>query len=881
MKPAKLELKGFTCFREKCEIDFSRFDLFAITGQTGAGKTSLLDAMTFALYGKTARLGKAGRELISQGAVGLSVTLRFRSGAEEYRVTRAIDSTSAHARLERIESGKWVTVSGSNTEVGNRVEQIIGLDFDAFMKAVILPQGKFDQFLRGGRAEQRKTLDDLLDMQVYKRMAQLAGAKKASAAELAAAKRAELDASGSTEAKTDSERDLGRLTGEEERAAEAVEVLRQALPEAVLLREKRKQRQALDAQWRRVQAALAESGEAPAYDHEAHLRLAAQEQLALRRERLAAQLAECERKKAAEMGALRSAEAEVERAGAAREDAARGIADTGTAREKAVAAYEELRERHGSEDAIGAVVIQYEQAEASARAIPNLERTLGELAARVQGVAAECEAARAAVAAAEGELEAARADYEHWHARDRAAALRNELAPGESCPVCEQVVHTPPLPLDAGELARARNRADAAEVAVRKIRGDLAAAQAEAVVLPRKIELVRRERDVCLAVVERAEEARRRVCAGQGMARQSASALPHLAQLVRNAHVAAREAQADYERAMAIEQRTSRAHFDALQRHNSLSIQVTALDSQIASLRQELGEMEATPPVHEIQAALQSMNAARQKSAELESLRAQEARCTAAIGELDPEMETLTAGLRARAGNADPAMIEQLHAAAQKDLDAARSQLERCRMALHDLDQKIARNRRLAQEIERHSADEAVYRELATWLNGANFQQYLMNSAFELLAHEGSRHLKELSNGRYTFLYNETEFKVIDRWNGDEPRSVNTLSGGESFLASLALALALAESIAELNSAGGATALESLFLDEGFSTLDAETQSRVADAMQVLQGGKRLIGIITHVQTLADQMPFRIEIERTPTGSRIRQPLPKAASHVT
>jgi DNA repair protein SbcC/Rad50 len=66
-------------------------------------------------------------------------------------------------------------------------------------------------------------------------------------------------------------------------------------------------------------------------------------------------------------------------------------------------------------------------------------------------------------------------------------------------------------------------------------------------------------------------------------------------------------------------------------------------------------------------------------------------------------------------------------------------------------------------------------------------------------------------------------------------------------------------------------ALESLFLDEGSSTLDAESQSRVADALQMLQGGKRLIGVITHVQALADQMPARIEIERTLGGSRVRQ----------
>jgi exonuclease SbcC len=209
--------------------------------------------------------------------------------------------------------------------------------------------------------------------------------------------------------------------------------------------------------------------------------------------------------------------------------------------------------------------------------------------------------------------------------------------------------------------------------------------------------------------------------------------------------------------------------------------------------------------------------------------------------------------------------------AGQKDLETVQVRVQRCRFAIQSVDERIARNQRLREEIARHKADEALYRDLATWLNASNFQQYLMSSAFELLAHEGSGHLKELSNGRYTFAYDDQEFQVIDQWNGGDSRSVNTLSGGESFLASLSLALALAESIAELNPAGGAVALESLFLDEGFSTLDAESQSRVADALQVLQGGKRLIGIITHVQALADQMPARIEVERTLSGSRVRR----------
>jgi len=112
MRPMKLELEGFTSFRERSEIDFRCFDLFAITGQTGAGKTSLLDAMTYALYGKTSRLNRAGKDLISQGATSMSVSLLFRAGGDEYRVRRAIHGPTVTARLEKREQGKWHSVSG-------------------------------------------------------------------------------------------------------------------------------------------------------------------------------------------------------------------------------------------------------------------------------------------------------------------------------------------------------------------------------------------------------------------------------------------------------------------------------------------------------------------------------------------------------------------------------------------------------------------------------------------------------------------------------------------------------------------------------------------------------------------------------------------------
>ena len=107
----------------------------------------------------------------------------------------------------------------------------------------------------------------------------------------------------------------------------------------------------------------------------------------------------------------------------------------------------------------------------------------------------------------------------------------------------------------------------------------------------------------------------------------------------------------------------------------------------------------------------------------------------------------------------------------------------------------------------------------------------------------------------------------MDTWNGDDERSVRTLSGGETFLASLALALALADQVRAISVTDRA-GLDSLFLDEGFGTLDPESLRTVIDAIEQLGGDGRLVGVITHVRELAEQFP-RVEVEKSPRGSRV------------
>ncbi|HXF37134.1 MAG TPA: SbcC/MukB-like Walker B domain-containing protein, partial [Actinomycetota bacterium] len=128
--------------------------------------------------------------------------------------------------------------------------------------------------------------------------------------------------------------------------------------------------------------------------------------------------------------------------------------------------------------------------------------------------------------------------------------------------------------------------------------------------------------------------------------------------------------------------------------------------------------------------------------------------------------------------------------------------------------------------------------------------------------------LAELSEKRYRLDYEAEEFSVVDTWNGEEARSARTLSGGETFLASLALALALAEEVRALAVTERAR-LDGLFLDEGFGTLDPDTLDTVVDAIEQLGSDGRVVGVITHVPELAIRLPVRIEVVKSPRGSRI------------
>ncbi|CAM3783778.1 AAA family ATPase [Smaragdicoccus niigatensis] len=254
---------------------------------------------------------------------------------------------------------------------------------------------------------------------------------------------------------------------------------------------------------------------------------------------------------------------------------------------------------------------------------------------------------------------------------------------------------------------------------------------------------------------------------------------------------------------------------------------------------------------------------ARWAAAEVVARRAQLEELTASTEEARRSIETtatalesqlVEAGVEAVTGTATRVLagsIAQAHAA----LNQAKSDFDKAKNLLDD----ARREKEKAQ----------VAQELSRLMRVTNFPQWLVNSALDVLVGEASSVLFELSNRQFELTTKDGDIFVIDHNNADLTRSVKTLSGGETFQASLALALALSRQMSTMSTAGS-TKLEAIFLDEGFGTLDPETLDEVASTLENLaHSGSRMVGVVTHVAALAERIPVQFRVTRDDLGSHV------------
>src|SRR5262249_317398 len=177
MRPQKLTLRNFMPFRSADghthEIDFSNLDLFAITGPMASGKSSLIDAIVWCLYGRTARYGADSKGVISAGETSCEVFFDFTIGPRWFRAVRRTGKTT-ESGLSELEGGEWIQDISGAEQLTKRIEALLGLDFDSFTKTVILPQGRMADFLGSKPGDRRDLLANILELGVYSRVAERA-----------------------------------------------------------------------------------------------------------------------------------------------------------------------------------------------------------------------------------------------------------------------------------------------------------------------------------------------------------------------------------------------------------------------------------------------------------------------------------------------------------------------------------------------------------------------------------------------------------------------------------------------------------------------------------------------------------------------------------
>ncbi|MBA3488234.1 MAG: SMC family ATPase, partial [Longispora sp.] len=198
--------------------------------------------------------------------------------------------------------------------------------------------------------------------------------------------------------------------------------------------------------------------------------------------------------------------------------------------------------------------------------------------------------------------------------------------------------------------------------------------------------------------------------------------------------------------------------------------------------------------------------------------------------------------------------------------------VERAYAVHRSLTQARERAERLASERDTHATAARTARALAQHLNANNFKRWLLAEALDQLVDGASALLLELSGGQYELGHDKGEFYVIDHYDAEQRRAVRTLSGGETFQASLALALALSDRLAGMSS--NSATLGSILLDEGFGTLDSATLDTVTATLENLAArGDRIVGVVTHVPALAERIPMRFEVRKDARSAYVERVL--------
>ena len=1016
MKIRWLRIVGIGPFAGAHTVDFSSFEdsgLFLLEGPTGAGKSTLIDAITFALYGDVARTKDASKDRLRSNHISDSepseADLVFEVATGIYRVTRTPAYTPAGKKSQRNSKSTltrvvedpdapdgWRTVepiASGPRDVGFEIPAIVGLDKDQFLQTIVLPQGKFSQFLNATSDAREQILRDIFDTQIYvdftkalvdaaasskrgieeRRIAAIGAFERVRSLNDALSEDAHTDAPSAQERSAEIEEAAQLDAGAEDSSAvtrwaeDACDRAREAHAQTLRVAEAatataREASRALSegralaeaqAEHARVSATLAEltaSEEAIASDRE----LAGQARRALAVAPLdAAEASARDRLEAAgdQVAALSPALGDEdsidpssltpetvtdlgERAQEMRDEATRtrGSLQEALALERSLpearAGIESLRSRREQASArIASIEAEREELpqriEQGAQALRLMRAdadTLPEAASALRAINERLDASmqadllRAALLGASDELReataaaklanAAAADgHDLWIAQS-ASALARELEEDAPCPVCGSTTHPTPAPAADGEITReqvaaldqARDRAEAALRDAQARHQDLVRRIAQLnEVAGAPTPTLETERDRAAELVATLEALSPQIADIEAALAQERSRLDGLTDaLTRAREGAASLASTLQERESALSGALARVEAER-SGFASLTERAAHLDEcahRAAALAGACADWNNTRAAH-AQAQRSLADALEEQGLQTDSwrsfllplprLEALETRVEAHDKELFAAREALASERLTRAASAPTPHVEALTEASRRadedaasaarasgileqhcaQLDAARTSLEQALDALARAREQAGPIRRLADIAAASGPENLASTPLAAWVLIARLE--------DVLAAANPR-LERISSGRYQLVAVSDDgtssrksglgLAIVDH-DTDAVRSPRTLSGGETFYTSLALALGLADVV---TAEAGGVELRTMFIDEGFGSLDSHTLALVMEQLQALRCAGRTVGVISHVEEMATQIADQIQVRPLPEG---------------
>ena len=926
MRPLRLTLSAFGPYAAETTLDLEKLGkggLYLITGDTGAGKTTIFDAITYALYDHSSsgiREGSMLRCKYADDKTPTFVKLEFEVHGVRYTVRRNPEYQRPKARGEGMTTEKadaTLTYPDDRPpvtkakDVTAAVQEIIGLDYNQFSQIVLIAQGQFTKLLNASTEERSRIFRKLFRTQRYAQLQERLQAEASALNQQRTAQNAKLDSL------------LGGLQfSPEDSDAEALRALcAQTVPETALA--------LLDALTARQAAALEEAGTA-LQATEAQLDTV-QQQLgaAAQARRLAQQLAARQAELAAAKPALDAARTEADRHAG---DAAQ--LDTLTAQvtqaQSALAAYDALdtlcrqqteardaarlaaaqaHKRRTQLDSLNAALAAAETelaalADADTRllALQNRSAQLtqrGEALAKLEQRLADCqrqakaahkaqESYRAA-AAAQDEARARRDALERAFLDAQAGLLAESLTEGAPCPVCGSTHHPARalLPHTAPTQAQVEAARQAAAETDRQAQNASAAAQSALAAANEAKASLRRDAETLLPERFTAPEGTvpltfalmTNVLAEENTALQTAQT-DCAARCRQTDADCRRKTQLEADRQAktcqrpALEQAAAEADRSAAAQNASAD----ALEGQIAERRAAL----PYPRRADAQAALDKLEADRRTlRTGMDTAQRKLKQAEQAVAAAEAAVEALTAQQTAAQKELPARSAEEL-TAQQTALTAARESL---RSREKQLSAQLLPNRKTAAQYRAAAEARQALESRWQWVSALaataggtltskqkiKLEAYIQMNYLDRILRYANTRLMQMTAGQYELerigaenqrSQSGLDLGVIDHYNGTR-RSVKTLSGGESFKASLALALGLSD---EVQSSAGGIRLDTLFLDEGFGSLDEESLELAIRVLSGLTEGDRLVGIISHVGALKDRIDRQVVVHKARTG---------------